>query len=65
MTPDFNDFLSYASEHIPEMQYDTSQKLRAETGFTLSQADIEVVTQISFQMACSLLRQYHAWLLSK
>lgn len=44
MTPDFNDFLSYVSEHIPEMQYDTSQKLRAETGFTLSQADIDVVS---------------------
>lgn len=62
---DFNDFMSYFSEHISEVSYDTVQifKRKQFTGITLSQDDVALVTEIAQQNTLAIFRQYHAWML--
>lgn len=62
---DFNDFMSYLSEHISEVSYDTARALQdgRTPGLTLSQEDVALVMEISQQGALAILQQYHAWML--
>lgn len=67
MIPNFNDFLLYASEHTPEMQYDISTKFSNAWNekIKLTQEDISLITQISLHSSYAALRQYHNWLCSQ
>lgn len=67
MQRDYNDFLAYLTKHLPEMQYDISRNMQSASadGVTLSKEDLQVVTQVALQAACSALRQYHNWLHEK
>ena len=61
---DFNEFIRYSQDHISEIQYDTINHLKNEWNpeLSLSQADVELVSQIASHLNYSFLRQYHHWL---
>lgn len=67
MKPDYNEFLQYAKEHTSEMQYDIVSTMGDawNEGLTLSQSDIQLITQISIKTNYAVLRQYHNWLLEQ
>ena len=60
---EFYQFEEYAREHEREISYDIISGVRdnIKPGVTLTQADSDLITQISLKSCFALLRAYHAW----
>lgn len=67
MNVDFNDFLDYTVKHEDEIRRDVVSHLKNayNDNLTLSQADIQLIAEISVQTNYAVLRQYHEWLTSQ
>lgn len=60
---DFNEFISYTSQHIDEIKYDIVKqfKILQVKNDSLTQSDIDLVQKIAYHTVLALLRQYHDW----
>lgn len=67
MNVDFNAFLKFAAEHNEEMTREIAIRMgnAYSDGITLSQADIQLITEIAVHSNYAVLRQYHEWLNSQ
>lgn len=67
MNVDFNAFLEFAKEHNDEMTSEIIIRLgnAYNDGITLSQADIQLISEIAVHSNYAVLRQYHKWLTSQ
>lgn len=67
MNVDFNAFLKFVAEHNEEMTREIAIRMgnAYNDGITLSQADIQLITEIAVHSNYAVLRQYHEWLNSQ
>lgn len=64
---DYDDFLDYTVEHEDEIRREVVSHFKNayNENLTLSQADIQLIAEISVQTNYAILRQYHEWLKSQ
>ena len=61
---DFNDFLEYYKNNIPEIMYDTFNEINdiSNTSFSLNDDEVKILVKTMINTNLALLRQYHNWL---
>lgn len=63
MKLDYDGFMMYASMHNEDIAQDIVKAMGDSwnSGLTLSQEDVTLVTKIAFEATYAILRQYHEW----
>lgn len=63
--PPFQDFITYAGEHIDEISYDTARSAGRQARLYpnyFSNEEFGVISEIIAAMMTAYIRQYHQWL---